>query len=127
VPEPIPVADVKAIAQKCKKRLVVVLAYDEADDQIYTATYGADPVAKAVAATWGDTATKAVGGAVELRRSFEDFRTVPAAERAAENERLHDALKALRDGIDTEELHCEPVPVGSSWRYVIDKALEKKP
>lgn len=34
-----------------------------------------------------------------------------------------DALIALRDGIDTSGMHCEPVPVTSSWRYVIDKAL----
>ena len=33
-------------------------------------------------------------------------------------------LLALRDGIDTEEEHCEPVPITSSWRYMVDKALE---
>lgn len=33
-------------------------------------------------------------------------------------------LMALRDGIDTDELHCEPVPIESSWRYMVDKALE---
>lgn len=32
------------------------------------------------------------------------------------------ALRALRDG--SPEAHCMPVPVDSSWRYVIDKALE---
>ena len=45
---------------------------------------------------------------------------------------LHDAqfkdvkryLLALRDGVDTDEMHCEPLPVTSSWRYVVDRALE---
>lgn len=35
-----------------------------------------------------------------------------------------EALLALRDGIDVEQTHCEPVPVSSSWRYVVDKGLE---
>lgn len=33
-------------------------------------------------------------------------------------------LVALRDGVDSPEMHCEPLPKGSSWRYVVDKALE---
>lgn len=35
-----------------------------------------------------------------------------------------EALIALRDGTDTEQVHCEPVPVTSSQRYVIDLALD---
>jgi len=33
-------------------------------------------------------------------------------------------LLALRDGIDNTEMHCEPLPVTSSWRYVVDQALK---
>lgn len=35
----------------------------------------------------------------------------------------HEALVALRDGIDTEDVHCPPVPIGSSWRYIVDMML----
>lgn len=34
------------------------------------------------------------------------------------------ALRNLRDGVDAADLHCDPVPISSSWRYVIDKALK---
>ena len=37
-----------------------------------------------------------------------------------------DFLIALRDGIDTPELHCDPLPVTSSWRYMVDNAIERE-
>ncbi len=33
-------------------------------------------------------------------------------------------LLALRDGVDDPDIHCDPVPPSSSWRYMVDKALE---
>ena len=43
-----------------------------------------------------------------------------------ERDRFELALYRLRMGVDTAEMHCEPVPTGSSWRYVIDAALGGK-
>lgn len=38
---------------------------------------------------------------------------------------LRDALMTLREGVDRLDAHCNPVPEGSSWRFVIDKALDE--
>jgi hypothetical protein len=35
-----------------------------------------------------------------------------------------EALLALRDGIDTPATHCVPLPIASSWRYVVDLGIE---
>jgi hypothetical protein len=35
------------------------------------------------------------------------------------------ALIALRDGIDTKEAHCNPMPSFTSWRFIVDKALSE--
>ena len=44
-----------------------------------------------------------------------------------DNQRLNDLFVALRDGIDALDMHCEPVPKQSSWRYVVDRAIPGVP
>ena len=39
---------------------------------------------------------------------------------------LRKFLIALRDGIDDGNMHCDPLPPMSSWRYVVDVALGDK-
>jgi len=96
---PIPVSEAKRLAESFGKSMVVVLAYDPAYQLTHTTTYGIGPQEKEIAADTGERCAKLICGEAgfQLRKSYEDYRTIPAAERAAEIDKLRDAIRKHRD------------------------------
>lgn len=91
----IPIVVAKTICDEFRKSAVVIIAFDPASEMLHFTTYGTDPQSKVVAAEMADQMAAVIGGTP--RKKYHDFRHVPAAERAAENERLNAVAAAGRD------------------------------
>jgi len=71
---------------------------------------------------WTGTMTDALKQAMDT--DLERFKEQNAM-LIARSERFELALLRLRDGVNAPDVHCDPLPTSSSWRYVVDRALEK--
>lgn len=95
--KPVPVSAAVAIADQFDKEMVVILAYDAVHQLTHTATYGRTPRSKEIAADAGERCTVELGGAIEAKRTWEDFRNMTEAEAAAHIEILTNALREIRE------------------------------
>lgn len=92
---PVPVEAAKNIAEKFGKSIVIVFSHDPIHGMMHTTTYGVDPQDKAWAARGGEIATKALGGILELKTDFEDYRLAQAK---ALLSALKGVMKQIEDG-----------------------------
>lgn len=90
---PVPVSVAEHIANIYKKSIVIILAHDEKHGFLHTTTFGIDPQNKAWAANGGEIATKALGGLVDLRTDYQDYRIEIAR-------KLLTALQTMLDQVD---------------------------
>lgn len=126
---PIPVAAAKSIADEYAKSLVAILGYDPGDGRVYYATYGASAVGKDLAAAMGEIAVTAVGGVLDFKQTFEDFRATPAAELKAEIERStkeRDALASKVERLREATKEAENV-LAALWRRIPSRSGEDPP
>jgi hypothetical protein len=70
----VPVLEAKGIADRCKKRIVIVTSFDENCVMVVT-TFGKDPEDKLQAAKLGEIVGQSIG-AMERSEPHEDFRLV---------------------------------------------------
>lgn len=89
--KPVPVTVAVAIAENFDKDVVVVMCIDRTCNKTHFTTYGKSPADKIDAAKFGELISQGLGCRGPLEQ-FEDFRNVPAAERAAENLALKKAV-----------------------------------
>jgi hypothetical protein len=71
--KPVPVEAARRIAVNFDKAMVVILSYDRAFSVTHTTTYGVEAFDKENAAAAGELCTKALGGDLGKKQSFEDF------------------------------------------------------
>ena len=117
---PVPVEAARIIAEQYAKSVVIIFAWDPIHGHIHTTTYGTGPQEKVWAAHGGETATKALGGVVELATDFEDFRLTIA-------KRLLHALKSavkLADEAFNEWDNDNDSRVGKILRFLGDPKLK---
>ena len=76
----VPVERAKVIADECNKDIVAVLSWDRESGLLHTTTYGKSATDKIYAAGLGDILAKAAGSDISKAHTFEDFRSMPAAE-----------------------------------------------
>jgi hypothetical protein len=76
--KPIPVEEAKAIAEQYDKSIVIIFSHDPVYGLLHTTTFGSGPQEKEWAAQGGEIATRALGGVVELKTDFEDYRLAQA-------------------------------------------------
>jgi hypothetical protein len=84
----------RQIAVQCKKDVIVIMSIDRQFDKTHFTTYGVTADDKLQAACFGETIATGLGCGGPLER-FEDFRTVDAATRAADIDRLGRVGQAL--------------------------------
>lgn len=93
---PVPVLAAKAIGEDFEKHVVVVLAWDEAYNLLHTATWGASALQKSQAAALGEVCASAAFTDMSKKKTYEDFRDIPAAEYVAKIEGLEKEIKRLK-------------------------------
>ena len=101
--QPVTVESARQVAKAFAKQVVVIVAIDREYDQTNFTTYGEQPEDKTFAARLGSLIAKAIGCEEIDRESHEDFRDVPAAERAKEIEEAKQLIanvRALAEGRD---------------------------
>lgn len=101
---PIPVDEARAIADRYRKRMVVILAYDGAHEKTHVTTYGVAAEDKVNAAAVGDRCAAVVGADLAQKQSHEDFRAIEASQWAERVDRLLRACRAAVEGIDSIEV-----------------------
>jgi len=69
----IPVSVAKGIAEDFQKSQVIIIAFDPVSSLIHVATYGKEPFDKENAAAAGEICTKALGGDLSKKQTFEDY------------------------------------------------------
>lgn len=101
----VPVAEAKRIAEQFDKEMVIINAYDDRHRLTHTTTYGKTPQQKEIAADAGERTARALGCALEAKKSYEDFRYRTAAEAAIYLETLRAILQwcDISDGTNPRE------------------------
>ena len=72
--KPIPVSEAQRIADQYEKPIVIILAFDRAHGLLHTTTFGQDAQDKDWAAQGGEIATRALGGGVDEKSNYQDYR-----------------------------------------------------
>lgn len=93
--QPVPVSEAMVLSSRYHKCVVVIVAVDEGAGLTHVTTYGSRAELKVRAARLGEVLAKAAGMDLGKATTFEDFRTLAAADRAAENEALHRRVAEL--------------------------------
>lgn len=96
----VPVAVAQSIAEQFKKAQVVILCYDAAHELTFTTTYGVTAFDKENAASVGVICTKAIGGDLSKKQTFEDFHNDYDPALYKEAKEIIQKLFARRDGSD---------------------------
>lgn len=78
---PVPVATAAQIGAKFAKQIVIIASWDRPTGKLHITTWGENTWDKAVAAGGGDLCCKALGGNLEARKVFEDYRLIDAGKR----------------------------------------------
>lgn len=71
---PIPVKEAKRITDEYGKNIVIIGAFDDKFEQFHITTFGKTAPEKLIAAEWGELIVKALGGDLERKVTYEDFR-----------------------------------------------------
>lgn len=126
---PVPVEAARQISVGWRKQIVVIVSIDHVFDKTHFTTYGQEPEDKMIAARLGEAICTATGHFIEQAEVSEDFRTVDAAKRQADIERLErvlvacdhalGSLLAVRGGMTDEALQ--------HLRDQVKLALQTKP
>jgi hypothetical protein len=93
--KPIPVQEAKGIASRYEKDQVLIVAWDAESNLTHVVTYGRLPEHKVQAAKAGEWIARELGLDRARQQTYEDFRRVPAAERARKIETLRDSLREV--------------------------------
>lgn len=120
--QPVTVDAAKQIAEHFAKSIVVITAFDSVHDLIHVTTYGVDAEDKITASQLGERLAEAAGLDFAKKESFEDFRTVDAAERAREIEELRDFVRHWIAEWDSSWI--DPTDVNHEWADLYRRAKE---
>lgn len=119
---PIPVEAASRIAVQNDKDIVVIVAVDDAHQKTHFTTWGNTPQNKIRAANLATDIVVSVGESMEFAESFEDFRTVEAAVRAADIETLSDSIRWAIDAPDSQV----SVTVKQCLQVALDKVAARR-
>lgn len=101
---PVTVDAARQVANAFQKHIVVIVSVDHLHDKLHTTTYGRYPEDKIVAAHLGEVLAETAGADMGKLQSFEDFRNLPAAERAAEIETLKELIRGVISRCEAPEI-----------------------
>lgn len=120
--QPVPVIAAKGIADAYAKPIVAIVSWDPEHKRVHTTTYGVTAVDKLSAAALGELLATAAGADLTQKESYEDFRTVDAAERA----RRIEVLQAfVMDWIaEWDSTLVDPEDTNHEWAELYQRAKE---
>ena len=94
--EAVPVHEARKIAERYRKAIVVIVAYDTTHQKLHTTTFGVMPEDKDVAALWGEACATAIGADTSKSVWYENYRTTTEAEYKRRIDELEAELESWR-------------------------------